>query len=121
MNVQNIDYEWSPAVLPDKRRSYEWHVFILYMLHCWKPEYDHANARQSWAEWVDQHVSWIMGRPFETPDEWLGAQGTVFRHAHWMKEPSAEFIALWPKFYLVHANHSFGELLALMDDEVNDV
>lgn len=71
----------------------------------------------------DSHIDWVRGRPFESPDEWLGPEGDRFR-ARWgnvRKNPSAEFVHRWRTFRTAHERTPLKEINRLLALFLHDV
>jgi len=62
------------------------------------------------------HVEWLLQRPFQSVDEWLGAEGMKCRKIWNMREPSAEFLAEWIAFWREHENWTLDEVQQLADE-----
>lgn len=62
------------------------------------------------AEGAVGHSEWVRGRPFTSPDEWMGPEGDHFRKK-WMMPPLHDAAAGWEKFKAEHA-----DLILLLDD-----
>jgi Protein of unknown function (DUF3102) len=50
------------------------------------------------------HVEWLLQRPFQNVEEWLGPEGDKFRKQWWMKPVPEKCKALWKKFQADHAH-----------------
>jgi hypothetical protein len=72
----------------------------------------------------ERHLDWIRGRPFDSPDEWLGLEGDRFRGRYKWKNPSPEFKLRWnefKKYYERTPLKNIDEMLALIvNDELNE-
>ncbi len=84
----------------------EWHVFVLYLIKC-----------QNYApEGAAQHVEWILQRPFQNVDEWLGLgpEGDAPRCRCFM-EPTRSIpgvIKQWKEFAAQYCDATEADLIA---------
>ena len=63
------------------------------------------------------HCEWIIQRPFQNVDEWLGPEGEKFRkHAISSHSISPKFHRAWAQFKTKYGNQSLGDILTEITD-----
>ena len=101
------DDHYDPFAHCDGDGKRAWHLFILFLVRCyrWKP--DHAA----------QHIEWVLQRQFRTPEEWLGEEGRKFRRNCFLNEPSTRLIERWQSYSSKRADQSLEDIGALLAKE----
>jgi hypothetical protein len=95
-----ISYETDGSPTPLIEDDREWALFLLF------------GVAELDADLIgfEQHVDWIRGRPFDSPDEWLGEEGNRFRARYRWENPGSEFIRRWHDCKRVNKDISLCEL-----------
>lgn len=105
------DQSYNPFAGRSDAEMLEWHVFALF-LSCdsegGRGGYDPDGA---WA-----HVEYLLQRPFQNVDEWLGPAGDDWRRL-WPggHTPSAQFKAKWGAFRDAHRSAALEDIVAKME------
>jgi Protein of unknown function (DUF3102) len=79
---------YDPFAGCDDAGKREWCLFALFLVreHGW-----HVKGAAG-------HVEWVCRRPFESPTEWFGGEGTSFRKTWGMRQPHPDFLSSWSAF-----------------------
>ncbi len=97
--IRAPDYNMFANCTEDEKR--EWHGFLLFLV-----KHDGAVVGGG----VEEHVEWILQRPFKNVEEWLGPEGNKFR---WWSHPfAAEYMEAWRAFAAEHASLTIADINA---------
>ena len=95
-----VDKDYNPFADRSDAEQREWIAFINFLAE--RNNYSQDGARM--------HVDWIMQRPFQNVDEWLGEEGEKYRKPYgWRFSPA--LIKNWKVFLDQHAKFSMTELI----------
>ena len=87
-------------------------------------DYDpfHGRSEAEQREWIlfglfirdayGQHIEWLLQRPFQNVDEWLGPEGDRCRTNWWMKPVSDKCKKAWAKFKVEYADKTRADIEA---------
>src|ERR1700730_4774068 len=79
---------YDPFAGCDEAGKREWCLFTLFLVR-----------ERGWhVKGAASHVEWVCRRPFESPTEWFGDEGTSFRKRWRLREPHPEFLSSWSAF-----------------------
>jgi hypothetical protein len=62
------------------------------------------------SEGAFDHVEWILQRPFQSVDEWLGPEGSKFRKPYGWEDPKPPFHEAWSQFKAEHADKTRADI-----------
>jgi hypothetical protein len=87
------DTGYNPFAGRSEAEKLEWLVFMLFL------SYDEAAGRGVFdPEDARGHVEYLLQRPFQNVDEWLGAPGDEWRAIYRIRHPAEQFKTDWPAF-----------------------
>ncbi|QBR72169.1 hypothetical protein CU048_13810 [Beijerinckiaceae bacterium] len=101
--IQGPGYDPFHGRSDDERR--EWAIFTLFAARSWRDP-----------EGAGMHVEWILQRPFQNVDEWLGPEGDAFRKRTGMQELDDLSKSLWRGFSAEHSALSEAEIVAAISE-----
>jgi hypothetical protein len=70
---------------------------------------------------VEQHVEWLLQRPFQNVAEWLGPEGDKCRLAWQWKTLPQKLKEAWSRFAADHASRSIEDIAAELNSQPNDL
>ena len=107
-NVAMIhDGSYNPFHGRSEAEKLEWLAFIMF-LSC-----DTAANRGGWdPDNAAQHVEYLLQRPFQNVDEWLGPEGDEWRARCVGRNPTEQFKTEWAAFRDAHRNATKADLEA---------
>jgi hypothetical protein len=85
------DKTYNPFFGRSEEEQREWMLFVLFL--CRNELSGRAHPKGAWA-----HVEWIIQRPFQNVQEWLGPEGDHYRRIHGMSPVSGKFKGYWAAF-----------------------
>jgi DUF3102 family protein len=105
-----VDNSYNPFAGRSDAERREWLLFQMYLT------YDGEAGRAGYAPqdaW--RHVEYLLQRPFQNVDEWLGPEGEKWRRAYFGRQPSEEFRIGWADFREAHRDLALDDIPAAMD------
>lgn len=106
-----ISYAADGTLLPLARTDRDWALFYMFAV-------TRLNADPIG---FDTYIDWIRGRPFDSPDEWLGMEGDRFRARYQWKNPSNKFVEEWHRFKTANEKTSLEKVNEMMALFVHDL
>jgi hypothetical protein len=84
----------------------DWHLFILFLV------VEHGYP----VDGAGMHVEWVLQRPFQNVDEWLGDEGAKFRKGWRPRAVSPQIMERWRAFLDEHAGKSTADICAMLEE-----
>jgi hypothetical protein len=85
----------------------EWMLFVLFLSRDWAAVRVGFDPDDAWGQ-----VEYLLQRPFQNVDEWLGAEGDKWRRAYGMNRPSERLKTRWVAFRDAHRHLSLADVEA---------
>jgi hypothetical protein len=101
------DRTYDPFAGRSEAEKLEWLVFMLFL--SWDPAVHRPgfDPDDAWA-----HVEWVLQRPFQNVDDWLGPEGDKFRGFWNTHRVTDEFKLAWTTFRDAHRHATFADVEA---------
>jgi ParB-like chromosome segregation protein Spo0J len=104
---------YDPLAGRSEAEKLEWHIFMMFI------SYDGESHRAGYAPLdASRHVEYVLQRPFQNVDEWLGPEGEKWRRMCRYARPTMhpQFLADWVAFRDAHRHCTLEEIIRKVDD-----
>jgi Protein of unknown function (DUF3102) len=106
-----VDHSYDPFAARTEEEKREWNLFCLFLVrHC-------GGAPDG----VEQHVEWLLQRPFQNVAEWIGPEGDKCRLAWQWKTLPPKLKEAWSRFAADHASRSIEDIAAELNSQPKDL
>jgi hypothetical protein len=101
------DPNYDPFAGRSEAERIEWLIFSLFLSYDGEARRPGYKPDDAW-----QHVEYLLQRPFQNVDEWLGPEGTKWRRRCGMGQPAQDFHAAWAAFRDAHRDLTLEDINA---------